>query len=133
MLHTRGLPSSEAHELERACEDLWRREISTSGLRLLHVSGGLELDAPGRHKGIAAKELIGRSPFKTFAVHVGDDESDEDAFKEVSGAGFGIRVGAPDLPSHARGRLSSWLDLPLFLKEWLAIVENRDVPLGMTA
>jgi trehalose 6-phosphate phosphatase len=132
MLHTRGLLPERAREVERDCEELWR-ELTESGLRLVRVNGGLDLSSPERHKGVAARELLERSPSGTFAVHVGDDVTDEDAFSLVAEGGFGILVGDSLGRSRARGRLGSWLDMPLFLREWLAIVERRVIPAEVNA
>lgn len=124
MLHTRGLSDADAAEVRRACEDLWRPEASAAGLDLVHLNGGIELRAPGRNKGTAARDLLAQSPAGTYAVHIGDDEADEDAFRVILDHGCGIRIGDPSVPSIAQGRLASWIDLPFFLKKWLEIVES---------
>jgi trehalose 6-phosphate phosphatase len=125
MLHTRGLPVVEAAEILQTCGELWRAELA-AGLRLVRLDGGIELRAKGRDKGTAVRDLLERSPRGTLAVHIGDDELDEDAFEVLLDSGFGIRIGDPRVPSGARGRLASWIDLPLFLKRWIGAVERRD-------
>jgi len=127
MLHTRGLPASEASEILQECEELWGNEAAAAGLRLLRLDGGIELRADDRDKGTAALDLLARSPQDTLPVHIGDDEPDEDAFEALFDRGFGIRIGDLRVPSRARGRLASWIDLPLFLKNWIGVVERSDL------
>ncbi|MBI3450054.1 MAG: trehalose-phosphatase [Acidobacteria bacterium] len=124
MLHTRGLGASEAEEILRECESRWLAIAAESGLRLTRVDGGLELRVPGRDKGTTVQEILRRSPAGTFPVHVGDDVADEEAFSALEGTGLGVRIAGSDTPTRAHGRLASWIDLPLFLRRWLDVVER---------
>ena len=124
MLHTRGLPDDDARRIESACKRLWAGAAGDGGLRLSTVSGGIELRAPGRDKGIAVREMIGESRPGTFPVYVGDDETDEDAFKEVRATGFGMLVSAEHRPSLATGRLRSIDETTAFLMQWLRLIDG---------
>ena len=126
VLHTRGLPADEAREMTAAFERLWLACAWGSGLRLRRVNGGLELKAPGYDKGTAVRDMMQLAAPGTFPVYIGDDEGDEDAFRAVRDAGLGIRVGAEDRPSLARGRLKSPAAVAQFLDDWLAIFESRE-------
>ncbi|HKQ61861.1 MAG TPA: trehalose-6-phosphate synthase, partial [Candidatus Polarisedimenticolaceae bacterium] len=120
-LHTRGMPPAQAAEAVRVCEQVWRREAATA--RVVPVDGGIELRLLGRDKGTAVRELIDRAPTGTFPVYLGDDATDEDAFRALLQDGFGIRVGPRLRPSLARGRLGSWEAVPAFLQHWLEQIE----------
>lgn len=118
-LHTRGLARPLALAIEEECSDLWRAQVGDVPVRLERVDGGLELRARGRDKGRVALELLESCPQGTMAVAIGDDASDECAFEVLADLGFGVRVGDPDTPSLAHGRLESPADVPEFLQAWL--------------
>jgi trehalose-phosphatase len=122
VLHTRGLGVRAAEELEFEGRGLWEPATSRGKLALREISGGLELRARPWHKGTAVRELMAGCPPNTFPVCVGDDETDEDAFHEVSCAGFAIKVGHGG-PSFASTRLESCVDVRSFLARWLLELE----------
>ena len=125
VLHTRGLAPALAVELERACAIVWGEALERNdAFRLTRTHGAIELRASGLHKGTAVRELMAAMP-GAYPVYVGDDESDEDAFREVRGRGLGIRVGPYERPSLAEGRLDSPRSVVSFLRAWLAVVERR--------
>ena len=119
VLHTRGLEAAEAHALEAAWRELWSaRPAARDLLAFAPVNGGQEARAAGRDKGTAVREMLAQCPAGTLAVHVGDDWTDEDAFLELFGRGFGVRVGAADRPSMATGRILSCEAIGSFLRMW---------------
>ncbi|HET9481667.1 MAG TPA: trehalose-phosphatase [Candidatus Polarisedimenticolia bacterium] len=124
VLHTRGLSDEEASRVERDCSHAWRDEPAPGRLRPRRVNGGLELRAPGRDKGMAVRELLEEASPGTLAVYIGDDETDEDAFAAVSGAGYGLLVAPGPRPSLAAGRLASVQDVVGFLTEWVGLVTS---------
>ena len=126
VLHTRGMAESAASEIEASCAGAWER-LQGAGLRVCRIDGGVELRAAGHDKGSAVLELLAESPSATLPVYVGDDATDEDAFREVRAAGFGLRVGARERRSVAAGRLGGCREVAAFLEEWLAKVEHRPV------
>jgi trehalose-phosphatase len=128
VLHARGLPPDQADALLRAGRAAWRAHAARDDLRLQDIDGGLELRARARDKGMAARDLIASSPVGVLAVFLGDDATDEDAFREVQGAGFGIRVGPAQRATLAGGRLPSVEAVALFLERWVEIVLGRGRP-----
>jgi trehalose-phosphatase len=119
VLHTRGFSPSDAENLERKASELWWEMSSVPGLRLTQIHGGLELRASSHDKGTAVRKLLDDSPQGTFPVYLGDDQTDEDAFREVLTSGFGIRIGSSECPSSAQGRLASCSDVTGFLDRWI--------------
>jgi trehalose 6-phosphate phosphatase len=122
VLHTRGLPRRRAEDIAAACAGIWKREAGGPGLRLDPIDGGLELRASARNKGTVVRELMERSPRGTLAVFLGDDQNDEDAFREVLVRGFGVRVGPGKRPSLARGRIPSGRGVADFLRQWISVL-----------
>ena len=122
VLHTRGLPREEERRLLDAAGLAWRDLADRGGMRLDRIDGGIELRVAGRDKGSAVREINANCPPGAFAVYVGDDATDEDAFREVEAHGFGILVGPAARVSRASGRLPSTQAVVRFLERWLTVV-----------
>lgn len=117
-VHTRGLPEREAGRIEAEVGGLWGRISRKGRLRLTGFNRGLELRALGWDKGTALVELLSHEPAETFCVYIGDDLTDEDAFRAVRPVGTGIRVGDPSLPTEAAGFLPDVRAVRDFLQAW---------------
>lgn len=128
VLHTRSLDPVAAQALEERCIASWSGLMGTQ-LVIARIDGGVELRARGRNKGTVVLSQLSHSPADTLGVFVGDDLCDEDAFEVVRDQGFGIRVGDPEVPSLAQGRLGSVSDVSAFLEEWLRVTESIRDPL----
>jgi trehalose-phosphatase len=126
VLHTRGLPPARARALQRACASLWGGGSDGGLLRLVPIDGGIELRAPGRDKGTAVRDLLEACPTGTLPVFLGDDATDEDAFRAVRARGFGIRVGPSARRSFASGRIRSCAGVRAFLARWLEEVASSE-------
>lgn len=128
VLHTRGIDPSAARKMEgdfRALWGDWKREGSSGLFELRPFDGGVELRTCGRDKGVAVGELITGSAPGTLAVYVGDDETDEDAFRVLRNRGFGFKVGAEDTQTEALGRLADCGAVLKFLETWEEVLKTR--------
>lgn len=123
-LHRRGLPAPEARALEGRVAPRWSALAAEPELELRRFDGGLELRASGRDKGRALSELLaGESP-ETAACYLGDDETDEDAFRVLLAAGggrgaLGVLVAEEDRETHAACRIAP-RSVRLVLERWAA-------------
>ena len=101
-------------------------EIST-GKRILEIGPSIPWG-----KGNAVGLIDADMPPRTVPMYIGDDVTDESAFRTVEPKGIGIRVGG-DEPSAASCRLDAPDDVATFL-EWLgsvgvdALGQNRSRP-----
>jgi trehalose 6-phosphate phosphatase len=120
-VHTRGLPDGEERRLEEGLGGMWGGISRESGLLLTRFNRGLELRAREWDKGRALLELLSHEPPGTFCVYIGDDLTDEDAFRAVRGSGIGIRVGEPALPTEAQGILADIPAVRGFLEAWVRL------------
>ncbi|HET9638617.1 MAG TPA: trehalose-phosphatase [Allosphingosinicella sp.] len=111
-LHYRLAPE-RAEEADAFLEALARR----SGLALQRGKMVAELRPHGADKGEALRRLMAEPPFAgARPVFVGDDLTDEDAFRAAAAlGGEGVLVG-PDRPSAARWRLDGVADVTSWLE-----------------
>mgnify|MGYP006283817087 CR=1 FL=1 len=124
-LHTRPMPPDEAREAEDRVSALWEKDATEHDLEVRRFLGGVELRVLGIDKGTALLELLGDVSTDTLCVYVGDDETDEDALRVVRDLGIGIKVGSPDRPTHARGRLAAPEDVRSFLRGWIDVTKGE--------
>lgn len=123
-VHTRGLPPDEARRVQGEIGRAWSVDAGEYDLECREFSGGVELRLRGIDKGTALLALLRQRPEGTLCVYIGDDLTDEDAFRAIVGHGYGIRVGGAGTPTAARGRLADTAAVKEFLKGWLETTET---------
>ena len=106
-LHYRLAPD-HAHAAVELAEDL----AAATGLKLQRGDMVAELRTPGADKGAALKAFMDQSPFAgAIPVMLGDDLTDEDAFRAAAElGGHGVLVGPPR-PTAASWRLPEQADV----------------------
>ena len=128
-VHVRSTPPAARPVAEERTEAVVER-VGDDALELSRGKRVLELSpAVPWGKGDAVDRLQAASLDDTYAIYVGDDVTDESAFRAVEPDGFGVRVG-DERPSAASGRVGSPTAVASLL-EWLATVgvdllEGRD-------
>ncbi len=120
-VHTRGLTMDVAKRTEDELVQFWGKDVRQHGLECRRFNGGVEVRCIGIDKGTGLHNLLKNQPEGAFCVYVGDDETDEDAFRVIRGQGFGIRVGPLDVPTEAQGHLPDCRALLEFLKGWVHV------------
>lgn len=98
-LHLRRLEPAEAQRQTERVSPAWAELAHTGQLELHAFDGGLELRLPGLHKGLAVRTLAEEEP-GVAQVYLGDDLTDEDAFKALGPSGLGVLV-RPELRATA--------------------------------
>jgi len=101
-----------------------------TGLEVLRGRRVIEVRPRGVHKGIVADRLIGEGGAgwpDASVVAIGDDRTDEDLFRAVSGRGLGVRVGRPSRTTAAERRLTS----PAAVRRFLESLAERTTPRGL--
>lgn len=127
-VHVRGLDRDEAAFALRAIEERWRPHVGAHGLALHRFDGGLELRAGARTKADAVREALGGEEGPFAAAYLGDDLTDEDAFRAMRGLGAAVlvrdelRETAADLwirpPHELIEFLESWRDAAVGGRVW---------------
>lgn len=113
-IHTRGLPESDAQELIDRVRKLWQPLADGSAVELDVFDGGLEMRVPGRDKGTAVTTVLDEMD-DPVAAYLGDDLTDEDAFRALDGRGLRVLVREKLRETAA----DVWLRPPHELLQWL--------------
>lgn len=122
--HVRGLDPVAAADAVERLEHRWRAAGSGDLAEYRPFNGGLELRAAGRTKGTVIEEMLAGAHPDTLPVYIGDDDTDEDAFRVLADRGFGIKVGPTDAVTLATGRLPDCEAVRDMLVHW----STREAP-----
>ena len=119
VMHWRGRSPDEAKGIEKRTREIFEPLAKLDGLRLLEFSAGLELRA-GRDKGGAVREIIREAGTDAPITYLGDDLTDESAFRAVNEAK------APHLSvlmrrAPRKTEADVWLKPPKELREFLRL------------
>jgi trehalose 6-phosphate phosphatase len=124
VMHWRGVAARKAREIEKRTRALFEPAAQTDGLSLLEFECGLEIRA-GRNKGGAVAAVLeemkaaGPSPFP--AAYLGDDLTDEAAFRAMNNAAsphLSVLVRRERRETAADAWLKPPEELRAFLKRW---------------
>ena len=119
-VHWRGLSAHEKGVVENKVNGLFASLVKDHGLQLLPFDGGLELRAPGKNKGDAVNTILAETGPQVAAAYLGDDQTDENAFRAIKGRGISILVRNEPRPTMADLWLRPPDELSQFLRDWLA-------------
>jgi trehalose 6-phosphate phosphatase len=125
-VHWRGLSADERVVIENKVRGLFSSLVSDHGLELLPFDGGLELRAPGKHKGDAVAAVLAEMGGEVAAAYLGDDHTDENAFRAIKGRGLSILVRPEPRPTLADVWLRPPEELGRFLRDWLRACGAED-------
>ena len=115
--HWRGLRDDEISKLEKLVMEAWL-PLCAAGLELNSFDGGLELLVAGRNKGDAVDRIITELGPDAVIAYLGDDRTDENAFRRLNGHGLTVLVRDLYRPTNARYWLRPPDELLQFLHTW---------------
>jgi trehalose 6-phosphate phosphatase len=118
-VHWRGLSHTDAKKIRNQVMQLWAPLLADCGLTLLKFDGGLELRTPSKNKGDAVRTILSETGSSAAIAYLGDDQTDEDAFRALKGKGLSLLVRAESRLTAADVWLRPPEELLGFLKEWL--------------
>jgi trehalose-phosphatase len=114
-IHWRGLDQDRIADIRSLVfQNLLMKEMQKT-LVWHDFDGGIELRVPGRHKGFVVDTVLSEMGRETAAAYLGDDTTDEDAFKAIHGRGIGVLV----RPQFRATAADFWLKPPEELLEFL--------------
>jgi trehalose 6-phosphate phosphatase len=113
-IHWRGLQSRQIASIQRTVYEKWMALDLHKDLVWYDFDGGIELRAPGRDKGYVVNSILSQV-HDAAAAYLGDDNTDEDAFKAIKGRGLSVLV----RPTHRPTAADLWLRPPIELLDFL--------------
>jgi trehalose 6-phosphate phosphatase len=114
-LHWRGLPLQTVARLRDRSEAAWRPLAVDGIVEWLPFDGGVELRARGVNKQHAVKTVLSETGSATPVAYLGDDITDEDAFRAVRMRGLAVLV----RPEFRETVADLWIRPPHELLEFL--------------
>jgi trehalose-phosphatase len=114
-LHLRGVEKETAEEIKDKVLKNWSLITQDGTLDIHKFDGGIELRVAGKDKGYVVETILSEMGEGTAAAYLGDDLTDEDAFRAIKGKGVGALVRKELHPTKA----SMWLVPPEELIEFL--------------
>ena len=121
-VHWRGLSASEVEDVQSRIQEGWNKFEGLQGIRLLAFDGGIELRAARPDKGDVIGAILKKTDAATPVAFLGDDFTDEDAFRVLNGRGLSVLV----RPEYRATDANAWLrppqELIAFLELWLGIL-----------
>lgn len=118
-IHRRDVAEDKVVEIERIIVDNWDRLADEYDLVLDNFDGGWELKVPGSTKGDVVGRILGEHSPDTPAAYLGDDLTDEDAFRALPPTALGILVRTEPRPSAASVHITPPVELLEFLDRWI--------------
>ncbi len=118
-VHWRGLAPAQQAETEAMVRSICEKLARDQGMELLPFDGGLELFAPGKNKGDAVRTIMQESGQETAAAYLGDDQTDEKAFRAIKGKGLAVLVRSESRPSLADIWIKPPDEVERFLRDWI--------------
>jgi trehalose-phosphatase len=116
-VHWRGLSANAAGRVREKMREAWAPHAEGE-LSLLPFDGGLELRARARNKGDAVTDVLARSAPGTACAYLGDDLTDEDAFRAIRDKGLAVLVREKHRSTAAELWLSHPRELTAFFERW---------------
>lgn len=118
-VHWRALEEHEAEELRGRILLGWFPIADRESLKLLEFDGGVEMRMPDLDKGDAVATILGEEGPGVPIAYLGDDSTDEQAFRALKNNGLSILVREKPRKTAARVWLKPPDELQDFLANWL--------------
>ncbi len=122
--HFRGLQKDIQKELTRKVRSAWQPLTHDGYLQIHSFDAGLELRIPGVNKGEVVERILAESDNQAIMAYLGDDLTDEDAFKALKGKGLTLLVRKKFRETLADCWLVPPVELLDFLNNWYRLVRH---------
>ena len=120
LVRCKGLKESEVFDSRTKAYQVFQPVAAAHGkLRLVESEEGVELRLRSANKGNAVKRLLADVPHDVPIAYLGDDPSDEDAFRVLNGRGLTILVSPVARFTAAHINLRPPDEVIAFLDDWI--------------
>jgi len=124
-LHLRGVEPSESRTVKEKILENWSDIAMQTGLRIEEFDGGVELRSPGPDKGYAVNAILDEMDEGSAVAYLGDDNTDENAFKALGTRGLSVLVREEFRETRAGVWLKPPEELFWFLDRWIEACRTR--------
>ena len=124
-LHWRGMSPADIQVVESEIVRRWSPLTQDGSLEFRRFDGGLELRAAGHGKGEVVQMVLAEEKNRPAAAYLGDDLTDEDAFRAVKGCGLALLVRSEWRKSEADAWIRPPDELLEFLHRWREICDYK--------
>jgi trehalose-phosphatase len=131
-VHVRGMDGANADRLLEGVRSAWRPLLEDDVVEVRNFDGGAELRVRGRDKGNAVQEVLAEEPAAAAVAYLGDDLTDEDAFRALGNRGLSVLVRAEPRETSADVWIRPPGELLQFLRRWRAEAFSARRPTGTT-
>jgi len=118
-VHWRGLNPPQVEDIKAAAYRVLSPLVLQNHLALAEFDGGLELREPVCSKGDVVRSVLSEHGAEIPVAYLGDDTTDEDAFRALNGRGLTVLV----RPMHRFTAAQLWIrppeELVQFLTDWI--------------
>ena len=123
--HWRGQSVPQILAIRQELDRRWASLAGSAELMLHEFDGGMELRAVGRDKGVVVRTLAAECGEDGVIAYLGDDTTDEDAFRAVPASGAAVLVRETLRATSAQLWLKPPDDVVTFLHRWTAARGGR--------
>ncbi len=116
--HWRGLSDAQVDAIRDLLAAKWTALPSSNALAWQDFDGGVEFRAAGRNKGDVVRALAEEAGVDAALAYLGDDLTDEDAFRAMPDNGAAVLVRSQLRPTAADAWLKPPDELIEFLRRW---------------
>lgn len=117
--HWRGRTDEEKEKIQSAMKKFEQQFKMKTSLMLQEFDGGVEMRSETITKAHAVKTILEELPIDSAIAYLGDDLTDEDAFKELKGRGLCVLVRSRNRATAADVRIEPPEELLEFLDRWV--------------
>lgn len=131
-VHWRALQQTAAEELRGRIIVGWFPIAERANLKLLEFDGGVEMRMPDLDKGDAVRTVLQEIGPNVPVAYLGDDLTDERAFRALGSKGMAILVRSTFRRTAAQAWLKPPEELRTFLSRWLEATETTQLTRSAT-
>lgn len=118
-LHWRELSKDEVQDIRDKVLQGWGPIAENACLTLEEFDGGIEVRAANRNKGDAVRTILTEMEVNSPVAYLGDDQTDEAAFRALRGRGLSVLVRPQWRETDADIWIRPPIQLSAFLHDWL--------------